>query len=167
MKVAQLCPNLCSPVDYSPLNSLGQNTGVGSLSLLQGIVPIQGSNPCVPHCRQLLYQLSHRGNPRISEWVAYPFSSSQPRNWIGISCIAGRFFTYWAIRESWVRRPIKVSLVMLKRWLLESTKGWGLVASSQACDQRVWILIPTPPNLPNPVSREELEIEFSHQWPMI
>ena len=38
----------------------GQNTEVGSLSLLQGILPIQGSNPGLPHCRQTLYQLSHR-----------------------------------------------------------------------------------------------------------
>ena len=43
---------------YSPWNSPGQNTGVGSLSLLQGIFPTQGSNPGLPHCRQILYQLS-------------------------------------------------------------------------------------------------------------
>ena len=46
---------------YSPWNSPGQNTGVGSLSLLQGIFPTQGSNPCLPHCRRILYQLSHKG----------------------------------------------------------------------------------------------------------
>ena len=40
---------------YSPWNSPGQNTGVGSLSLLQGIFPTQGSNPGLPHCRQILY----------------------------------------------------------------------------------------------------------------
>ena len=43
---------------YSPWNSLGQNIGVGSLSLLQGIFPTQGLNPGVPHCRWILYQLS-------------------------------------------------------------------------------------------------------------
>ena len=66
---------------YSPWNSLGQNTGVGSLSLLQGIFPTQGSNPGLPHCRRILYQLSHKGSSRILAWVAYPFSSrsSQPR----------------------------------------------------------------------------------------
>ena len=58
---------------YSPWNSPGQNTGVGSLSLLQGIFPTQGSNPGLLHCRQILYQLSHKGSPRILEWVAYPF----------------------------------------------------------------------------------------------
>ena len=50
---------------YSPWNSPGQNTGVGSRSLLQGIFPTQGLNPGLPHCRQILYQLSHKGSPRI------------------------------------------------------------------------------------------------------
>ena len=59
----------------SPWNSQGQNTGVDSLSPLQGIFPTQGSNPGLPHCRQILYQLSQKGNPRILQCVAYPFSS--------------------------------------------------------------------------------------------
>ena len=80
---------------YSLWNSPGQNTGVGSLSLLQGIFPTQELNPDLLHCRQILYQLSHKGRPRIPEWVAYPFSSrsAQPRNRTGVSCIAGGFFT--------------------------------------------------------------------------
>ena len=45
---------------YSPWNSPGQNTGVGSLSLLQGIFPTQGLNPGLLHCRWTLYQLSHK-----------------------------------------------------------------------------------------------------------
>ena len=75
---------------YSPWNSPGCNTGAGSLSFLQGIFPTQGSNPGLPHCRQILHQLSHKGSPRILEWVAYPFSrgSSQPRN---RTYSAGRF----------------------------------------------------------------------------
>ena len=48
---------------YSPWNSPGQNTGVGSLSLLQGIFPTQGLNPGLLHCRWILYQLSHQGTP--------------------------------------------------------------------------------------------------------
>ena len=55
---------------YSPWNSPGQDAGVGSLSLLQGIFPTQGSNPGLPHCRQILYQPSHKGSPRILEWVS-------------------------------------------------------------------------------------------------
>ena len=78
---------------YSPWNSPGQNIGVGSLSLLQAIFPTQGLNLGLLHCRRNLYQLSHKGSPRILEWVAYPFSSgsSQPRNWTRVSCTAGRF----------------------------------------------------------------------------
>ena len=87
---------------YSPWNSLGQNTGVGSLSLLQGIFPTQRLNPGLPHCRWILYQLSHKGSPRILGWVAYPFSSgsSWPSNWTRVFHIAGGFFTNWAIREA-------------------------------------------------------------------
>ena len=71
-----------------------KNTRVGSLSLLQGIFPTQGSNPGFPHCRQTLYHLSHQGKPWILEWVAYPFSrgSSWPRN---VSCITRGLFTWW------------------------------------------------------------------------
>ena len=77
---------------HRPWNSSGQNTGVGSLSLPQGIFPTQGSNPCLLHCRRILYQLSHRGRPGIVKWVAYPFSqgSPWPRNQTGVSCVAGR-----------------------------------------------------------------------------
>ena len=65
--VARSCPTLCDPMDCSPPGSSvhgifpGKITGVGSLSLLQGIFPTQGSNPGLPHCRQILYQLSHQG----------------------------------------------------------------------------------------------------------
>ena len=69
---------------------------------LQGIIPTQGSNPSLPHCRQILYHLSHQGNLRILEWEAYPFSRgfSWPRNQTGVSCIAGGFFTVWVNREA-------------------------------------------------------------------
>ena len=67
--VAQLCPTLCDPMDCSPPGSSvrgdspGKNAGVGSLSLLQGIFPTQGSNPVLLHWRQILYQLSYQGSP--------------------------------------------------------------------------------------------------------
>ena len=88
---------------YSSRNSPGQNTGLHILSLLQEIFPTQGSNPGLPHCRRLLYQLSQGKSKaaqscltlcnsmdytvhgilqaRILEWVPFPFSrgSSQPR----------------------------------------------------------------------------------------
>ena len=48
---------------YSAWNSPGQNTGVGSCSPLQGIIPTQGLNPGLLLCRRFLYQLSHEGSP--------------------------------------------------------------------------------------------------------
>ena len=68
--VAQSCLNLCNPMDCSPLvssvhwDSLGKNTRVGCHALLQGIFPTQGSNPGLPHCRWIVYHLSHQGSPR-------------------------------------------------------------------------------------------------------
>jgi len=47
---------------YSPWNSPGQNTGVGSLSLLQGVFSTQRLNPGLPHCKWILYQLTHKGS---------------------------------------------------------------------------------------------------------
>ena len=98
---------------HNPWNSPGQNTGVSILSLLQRIFPTQGLNPGLLHCRQILYQLSHKGSSAILEWVAYPFSSGpfQPRNLTGVSCTAGWFFTNWAIWEApdpwrWLKSPI-------------------------------------------------------------
>ena len=63
VKVTQSCPTLWDP------SSPGENTGVGSLSHLQGIFSIQGVNPGLPNCRRVLYQLSHKGSPTILEWV--------------------------------------------------------------------------------------------------
>ena len=61
MKVSQLCPTLCNPMGlYFPWNSPCQSTGVGSHFLLQGIFPTLGTNPGLPHCRKILYQLSLR-----------------------------------------------------------------------------------------------------------
>ena len=78
--VAQSCPTLCDLMDCSPPGSSvhgdspGKNTGVGCHAFFQGNFPIQGLNPGLPRCRQILYCLSHQGSPRILEWVAYPFS---------------------------------------------------------------------------------------------
>ena len=48
-----------------PWDSPGKNTGVGCRSLLQGIFPSQGLNPCLLHCGHILYPLSHRGSPKL------------------------------------------------------------------------------------------------------
>ena len=59
---------------YSPCKSLGQNTGVDSLSLLQGIFSTQGLNPDVLHCRQILYHLSHQGSPVLAVQLVFCFA---------------------------------------------------------------------------------------------
>ena len=105
VKVAQSCPTLCDPHGLQSMEFSSpeyQNTGVGSHSLLQGIFPNQGLNPGLPHCRWVLYQLSHQGIPRILDWVACPFSSgySRLRNRTGVSCTADGFLTSWATREA-------------------------------------------------------------------
>ena len=95
---------------YNPRNSPGQNTEVSSLCLLQVIFPTQGLNPGLPHCRQLLYQLSHREAPEYWSGLSLLqcISPTQELNWV--SCIAGRFFTNWAIREA----HFKVTILQLK-----------------------------------------------------
>ena len=68
---AQSCPTLCDPTDCSPQGSSvhddspGQNTGVGNLSLLQGIFLTQELNPGLLHCRSIRYHLSYQGTLRI------------------------------------------------------------------------------------------------------
>ena len=82
---------------YSPWNSPGQNTGVGSLSLLQGIFPTQGSNPGLLHCRQILHQLSYQGSLlQLVLWcqsihsLTHSFTHSLTH-----SCIHSLFLTAW------------------------------------------------------------------------
>ena len=68
-KLLQSCLTLCNPMDCSPPGSSvhggspGKNTRMGCHALLQGIFQTQGSNPGLPHCRQVLYRLSHQGSP--------------------------------------------------------------------------------------------------------
>ena len=89
---------------------------MGSVSLLQGIFPTQQSNSGLLHCRHVLYLLNHKGSPRILEWVAYPCSrgSSYPRNQTGVSCIAGRFFTNWAIKEALIILNLRTNMKATK-----------------------------------------------------
>ena len=109
--------NYLQPLGYEVHGTL--QAGVASLFLLQGIFPNQRLNSGLPHCRRILYQLSHKASPRILEWVAYPCSSgsSQPRNRTRVSCIAGRLFTNWAIREA---LPLKILFKYEKQML------WGI-----------------------------------------
>ena len=106
---------------YSPRNSLGQNTRVVNFSFDQQNFPTQGSNPGLLHCRWILYQLSHKGSPRILEWIAYPFSrgSSWLRNRTGASCIAGGFFTNWATYVTYFIYVLYNLIYILYTYLLQ------------------------------------------------
>ena len=66
-------PDSASPwtIQYSSWNSPGQNSGVGSLSLLQGIFPTQGLNPGLSHGRKILYQPSHKTNSKLAYRQTY------------------------------------------------------------------------------------------------
>ena len=184
VKVAQSCPTLWPHVLYPPWNSPDQNTGVDGHSLLQGFFPTQGSSPGLPHCRSILYQLSHEGSPRILEWVAYPFSSgsSPPRNRTRVSCIAGGFFTNWAIREALVNvqfSSVRFSSVVFDslrphkpqhyRPPLSITNSWGLPKLpvhwvSIAIQPSHPLSSPSPP-APNPSQHQNLFqwVSSSHQ----
>ena len=121
--VCSSCLALCDPMDSSVHeDSPGKNTGAGCHVLLQGIFPIQGLNPGLSNCRWILYQFfGLREAKRTLEWVAYPFSSgsSWPRNWAGVSCIAGGFFTSWTTREALIKPAIYQSgVVCLFIWYL-------------------------------------------------
>ena len=72
VKVAQSCPTLCDPVDYA----VRPEYWSGFLSLLQGSFPTWGSNPGLPHCVQILYQLSHQGSPYLWKFCIIIMNSS-------------------------------------------------------------------------------------------
>ena len=136
----------CSPPGSSVHgDSPGKNTGVGCHALLQGILPTQGSNPGLLLCRQILYCLSHQESPGIPEWITCPFSrgSSWPKNWTGVSCIAGRFFTRWAITGKSTVLPkahlishCRISdsgLLMTPLWLSRSLRSFLYSSSVYSC----------------------------------
>ena len=122
---------------------------MGSITLLQGIFTTQRFNPGLPHCRWILYQLSHQGSPRILEWVAYPFSrgSPQPRNQTGISFIAGGFFTKWAMREALVK--VQISSVQLLSHVQLFVTPW--IAARKAS-----LSVTNSRSLPKPMSIESV-----------
>ena len=85
VKVTQSCLTICDPMDYTVHGILqARILGVGSLSLLQGIFPIQESNWGLLHCRWILYQLSDKRSPRWSGWpIPSPADLPYPGNELG------------------------------------------------------------------------------------
>ena len=135
--------SLWPPGLYSPWNSPGQDTGVSSCSLLQGIFPNHGSNPGLPHCRQILYQLSYQVSPGILELVAYPFSrgSSWPRTRTRVSCIASGFFTSWLTREA-IPRTVWYLSFLMRDWTcapcIGSREAQALDHQGSPLESKLW-----------------------------
>ena len=97
---------------YSPWNSPGQNTGMASHSLLQKIFPTQGSNPGLPHCRRILYQLSHQGSPKlfkitvkysVSTYLCYMGWKGLQISTLSFVSFLCFFFSHWSL-ESWISK---------------------------------------------------------------
>ena len=128
VKLTQSCLSLCDP-----WNSPGQNTGMGSL--LQGLFPTKGLNPGLMHCGWILYQLSHKRSPRIRVVFFFSRGSSWPRNRTRVSCIAGRFFTNWAMTTTKSQQCATISMYFAHTssgFLGGADTGWAqLVALSQ------------------------------------
>ena len=82
---------------YSPWNSPGQNTGVGSLSLLQGIFPTQGLNPGLLHCRRILYQLSHREAP-LFVYSRHLSEVNAQSGAVSLAMLEASFLLHWVRR---------------------------------------------------------------------
>ena len=124
----QLCATPWTVACQGPLSMefSRQSTEVGCHALLQGLFPTQGSNPRLPHSRQILYHLSHQRIPRRLEWVAYPFSrefSQLESN--RVSCIEGGFFTSWVTREA----PSSTERVPLQMYCVEGLWKLGIFLS--------------------------------------
>ena len=72
------------------------------LMSLSDDMKVKVTQSCPTPCDPMDYTVHGVLKARILEWVAFPFSRglSQPRNWTGVSCIAGGFFINWAIRQA-------------------------------------------------------------------
>ena len=116
---------------------------MGSLSLLQGIFPTQGLNPGLPYYRQILYQLSHKGSPRILEWAAYPFSS----------------------RPS---RPYAFPVVMdgCESWTVKKTEHWRINAFELWCWRRL-LRVPWTARRSNQSILKKISPEYSLEGMML
>ena len=129
VKIVQLHLTLCDPLDSS-WNSPGQNTGVGSLYILQGIFPTWGLNPDLPYCRLILYQLSHKGRPctLTSFLQLFIFKQTNKKTKLEVSCLyfrnekCGTFGK--GLRDTdlfrWVHNNFKLSLKLCLVLLLLS-----------------------------------------------
>ena len=102
------------------------NTGVGCHVLLQGTFQIQGSNPGVPPCRQILYHLSHQGN---QPWIMPVW-----HKWRWISC--PQHPSIWGIKQHWQPVGKNLSMKYTELWMFTSEWKW-------LCRLENWVVIET------------------------
>ena len=120
----------------------GDSPGVGCHALLKGIFPTQELNSGLPHCRQILYYLSHQGSPWIMEWVINPFSrgSCRSRDWTRVSCISGGVFTSWATREAPIVKIFTLNSFIRNVLLLYATHGNKYLGHSRIKSNMIFVL---------------------------
>ena len=99
------------------------NTGVGSLSLLQGIFPTQESNQGLLHCRQILYQLSYQGNP----YFLWSLTNYMFQTLFKIFC--GLHLEVGFLRESWLKKVDNQKRIFRSTFSLESLRNQTKVSS--------------------------------------
>ena len=164
---------------YSPWNSPGQNTGVGSFSLLQGIFPTQGLNPGLQHCRGNLYQLNPRdgvgglGRAALSVGRGPQLCGASPSYHASTPALLDPFhslpssfsllripnlfsasaFLYWPLRLLWAVGTRAFCLIMCVN-SFESTPVWA-VCSGNAASIPMWQGNPSPPCTVNTVPGNE------------
>ena len=158
VKVTQSCPTFCNPMDYSPWNSPGKNTEVGSLPLLQGIFPTQGSNPGLPHFEQTLYPLSHQGSPTNLDSILKNRNITWPTNisWVKAMGFSSSHVWMWELdhKEGWVPKNWCFWTVVLEKTLKGPLDCKEIKPVSPKGNQP-WILI----------RRTDAEAEALGLWP--
>ena len=159
VKVTHSCLTLCDPVDYT-VHRIPQARILEWVAcpLSRGIFPPQGSNTGLPHCRQILYPLSHKGSPRILESIAISYSggSSWPKDQTQISCgsCIGRWtLCHWA---SWEAQVVHACMRAKSLQLCPTATLWTVAGqallSMGFSTQEYWSGLPCSPprDLPNP-----------------
>ena len=125
---------LCKPTKFLCLwSSSGRNTGMGVHSLLQGILPTQGSNLCLLHCRWIHYHLSHQGSPILYEnplkcllfqWLVFPYVMIFfPLGWwVLLGLLLDNWYLPWHLPEE----------TTPSRWWCKSPSQWDAISEPTA-----------------------------------
>ena len=126
------CPILCNPIDCSlPGSSVhgdspGKKTGVGCHTLLQGVFPTQGLNPGLPHCRHILYHLSHLG---LDQWCCYNLLCQREHKAYLMNVPELTDFMTHQVQQAWCavlafRQPFNQQQRMTKESEIIQSTGW-------------------------------------------